>query len=409
MTEPPAFRFGYFDDTDSEPETNAGALTAAPSANVEALRKRLLHTVQTTAVALSDKPRIGLDNLGNTCYVGAIVQALMACPGFPTLLREAAVADDDPLVLPPMLRAMCALVCTEETRNLEVLALSRQFAGEAGIGRMHDASEFLDWLINGLHAEQQPCSSAVDSDRGGGDVGNDDDEWTDVSHARHHKVNKSGLRGEKTFVSTLFQGTSLSVLSASNSNKASITQEPFLMLALHIDNPAIKTVHDCLVSLGAPEFVGSGQKTIELDELPRVLMFQVLRYKFDQRKNKTVKITKTLSVPLSLTLPMGLICDKRRKILELGARNAHAVAAANPLPSPASYALVAVLKHVGEAANTGHYTTLARTQANAWYLYDDRTVQRVPDIQPTTTALLSPDAYVLFYVRNWNLHFADAL
>jgi len=427
---PPAFLFGTFGDpsssgSDSDSEQQKGeadrhnndhqaaaaaaaagskqeedvdddAIAALPkNLQLASLRKVLAQVLSVSppgAMMQAGGPRRGLDNLGNTCYVGAVIQALMACPGFVAILKHASSTTS--ATAPPLMGLLLLLLNRpDETRHLEILDLCRQFAGEQGLGRMHDASEFLTWLVDSLHSEQQS------KDQMAGVVV--EDEWQDVVSNRN-KVTKSGLVGEKTFVTTLFQGTQLSKLQTGS--KVSVTQESFWSINLLIDNSSVKSVNDSLLSYLSPEYVPLGRtqgiKTVELDELPRILILNLNRYKFDQKKNKTVKVLKTLDVPLTLTLPMDFLCEKRRKILDLATKNAQVE------PNLAySYILVAMIKHIGEAANAGHYTTIARVENDDWFLYDDRNVTK---INPGPI-ISSPDVYCLFYCRRWNLSYAEAV
>jgi hypothetical protein len=64
-----------------------------------------------------------------------------------------------------------------------------------------------------------------------------------------------------------------------------------------------------------------------------------------------------------------------------------------------SYALVAVVLHLGESVAFGHYTCLARRQG-AWYYFDDRKVTKVPSIGKTPRGEeIQRDAYVFVYER----------
>ena len=107
----------------------------------------------------------GLRNLGNTCYLNAVLQVLLRCPRLQELLRQQATASSSADTLLSDLSSTLELMATQQSSHspsslLERLRMQHHvFRG----GGQHDAQELLRCLLLSVHeawAIQQPeaCS-----------------------------------------------------------------------------------------------------------------------------------------------------------------------------------------------------------------------------------------------------------
>jgi len=114
-------------------------------------------------------------------------------------------------------------------------------------------------------------------------------------------------------------------------------------------------------------------KSIALWRLPPVVILHLKR--FQQLKKGLFKIHRLVSFPFIFDFAPCLPPDQSQSTI---------------------YHLHACLNHLGNLGS-GHYTSFAKNQMDSkWYCYDDGRCSLVED--PTST-IISPTAYVLFYVR----------
>ncbi|XP_043240845.1 ubiquitin carboxyl-terminal hydrolase 31-like isoform X1 [Amphibalanus amphitrite] len=147
------------------------------------------------------------------------------------------------------------------------------------------------------------------------------------------------------------------------------------------------------------------EKRLSLWSIPDILVIHLKRFRQTNNQRSTSKLTTLVEFPLqrldmsqhlshrpsgadsapgALSLLSGWSPWKRRQ------RGGAAAARAGEV-----YELYAVCNHHGKDLQSGHYTALCRNATDGnWYRYDDSRVQRVEE-----AAVVSPDAYILFYQR----------
>lgn len=109
----------------------------------------------------------GLANLGNTCFMNAVLQALMGIPPFAKDLLQRDILDHEELQKDCLYVALARLferqsllqaVTTSDLKNVKdaIARNARQFAGNF----QQDAHEFLCQLVDQMERDMMPCISA---------------------------------------------------------------------------------------------------------------------------------------------------------------------------------------------------------------------------------------------------------
>eukprot|EP00928_Gymnodinium_smaydae_P047186 TRINITY_DN31478_c0_g1_i1.p1 TRINITY_DN31478_c0_g1~~TRINITY_DN31478_c0_g1_i1.p1 ORF type:complete len:499 (-),score=133.21 TRINITY_DN31478_c0_g1_i1:175-1605(-) len=347
--------------------------------------------------------KVGLKNLGNTCFMNAGLQCLshieplvayflngdfrkelnptnpLSCKGelaqtFADLLRalwQSEQAAYDPRTFRKMLRRIAPHL----------------FDGD----EQQDVQEFLAFCIDGLHEDLNriegkppPCSEKQqkEDERLGERKG--DDFASALAWLRH-------LERGKSFLVDLMQGQLRSSLTCLKCGQESRRFDPFLYLSLPVEK-GMTQVSDAIGKyLEAEELTGSerwhckrcktkvnARKKIDVWKLPPVLVLHLKRFEFDPKSGEFVKTDNRLGMKLS-SLDLSEFCS-------------------SPQRDGATYNVVGVANHTGEYGS-GHYTATCKVPgkkgAEAWHHFCDTTVKAYDGRNVVTR-----DSYVIFLVRN---------
>ncbi|RCK66999.1 Ubiquitin carboxyl-terminal hydrolase 9 [Candida viswanathii] len=129
-------------------------------------------------------------------------------------------------------------------------------------------------------------------------------------------------------------------------------------------------------------------KTIKVKKLPKVLVINLKRFKYDEQMDKMVKLFDSISYPLKLRLFNTTDDESLQDQL---------------------YELYALVIHIGGGPMHGHYVSICKIKAGLWLLFDDETVELVEDSYVLRFFGDGPglaSAYILFYRQgNYNADF----
>jgi len=347
------------------------------------------------------KKRLGLKNLGNTCFMNSVVQSLSNIEEFCNVLTslpslDAQIKSSKDVKKNVDRRISDGVIVTDELKK--VLMALKQSDDKSAISpdslfqaiwkvvprfrgyQQQDAHEFLRYMLDRLH--------------------------TELLHLLPGKLKAEPKVQSNSLVTSVFGGTLQSCVTCLTCKQTSKTNDPFLDLS--IDIPQIYTgpprkqkdgeilpvchVHDCLQKFVEKEELADSErffcnsckskqpstKQFWIRRLPTVLCLHVKRFRWSAYAR--TKLDTYIEFPLNGLDMSGYLLKNLS-----GTRYSNA--------GSSLYDLAAVIVHHGTGAGSGHYTAFA-TNNQAWFNFNDCSVKET-DYQTVN----SSRAYILFYVQ----------
>ena len=327
----------------------------------------------------------GLENLGNTCYMNAVIQVLAHTPDLVSHLSDKSPRNENSQIAghSKLVQEVAQLLEVISSGKLRLTSPHRLRAElnvrgmELSNSHMHDAHEFLIRLFELLHdlgtpmdvSPPAPCCNDSTSSEAVEVV------W------RRFQQDKSSI------ISRLFYGLQRSTLYCAACGYKSFKTETFSVLSLPL---VLKEEHSslyhCLEQYTHGDTVtdwtcssccetNEAHTGLESWHLPPVIIFHLKRFRFSGIT--TQKIDTRVSFPLQ-DLDLSQL-------------------AADPCSGPRSmiYDLYGVVEHHG-SHHSGHYTAYCLNQpAGRWLFTNDSNVQEC-----TAAKVKDATAYILFYVKS---------
>ncbi|XP_017376950.1 ubiquitin carboxyl-terminal hydrolase 51 [Cebus imitator] len=341
----------------------------------------------------------GLINLGNTCFMNCIVQALTHIP----LLKDFFLSDKHKCIMTsPSLCLVCemsslfhAMYSGSRTPHIpyKLLHLIWIHAEHLAGYRQQDAHEFLIAILDVLHRHSK-------DDSGGQETNN-----PNCCNCIIDQIFTGGLQSDVTCqtchsVSTTIDPCwdisldlpgSCATFDSQNPERADGT----VSRDDHI--PGIPSLTDCLQWFTRPEHLGSSAKIkcgscqsyqestkqLTMNKLPVVACFHFKRFEHSAKQRR--KITTYISFPLELDMTPFMASSKESRM------NGQLQLPTNSGNNENKYSLFAVVNHQG-TLESGHYTSFIRQQKDQWFSCDDAIITKA-----TIEDLLYSEGYLLFY------------
>lgn len=346
--------------------------------------------------------KVGLKNLGNTCFMNAGLQCLSHIePLAAYFLNEDFVHEintTSPLTSQgEVARAFADLqkaLWQSEAGVHNPKALRQRLAEVAPHlfegDEQQDVQEFLAFCLDGLHEDlnrviRKPRSMTEEEEQ--------EDERLAEQEGAEGAAALAWLRHleqAKSFLVDLLQGQLRSSLTCSQCGYTSQRFDPFLYLSLPIAKTMSQVVDAIAKYLEVEELTGDEQwyckrcdtkvdakKKIDLWKLPPVLVLHLKRFEYDMISKKFEKTENRLSMKLSL-LDLTEFCSSSQR-------------------DGATYNVVCVANHSG-AFGSGHYTATCRVGGvgpGTWYHFNDEVVTPF-----TGRNVVTRETYVIFLMRN---------
>lgn len=310
----------------------------------------------------------GLRNLGNTCFLNAILQLLTHTPPLAAIAltqahsRSCRLADCAQCLLEN--RIQSNLQASAPQAPAEILDCMRRTASLRALarGRQEDAHEFLRLVVEAL---QHAGLRALGVEAFGPGA-------------------QAGPHRPRTVVERVFGATLLSRVTCGGCGACSDTRDTFEDLSLElvkgVDSVPAALRHytkaesldgDDKYRCGACGHLCPAQKKMSIDCAPNVLVLHLKRFK----TGGWGKVTAPVAFSERLSLEAFMAEQEA------------------PQAAPV-YSLYAVVVHSGFSVGSGHYYAYVRDAAGRWYECDDSAVRPVPVAQ-----VLRAEAYVLAYLR----------
>ncbi|EQC39613.1 hypothetical protein SDRG_03046 [Saprolegnia diclina VS20] len=306
----------------------------------------------TSAPVRQHSDAIGLKNIGNSCYMNAVLQGLYWTPAMRRLFATRNSAK------PGVVAEFCALLGRMQASSsswLDARTMERfrsVLLPEYQTTRQQDAAEFLHYLLDALESDKAVALHDV------------------------------------------FQGSTLRTITCDTCSTASSANEEFTDLHIPIRASVASTpvLADLVRAQFDPEELssrlenayfcdicqcsGSATKRISVERAPTHLLVSINRFEYNRLRGAREKVCTAVDCREPVVLPT--------------------------VHGDVPYDLYAAIVHAGTRADHGHYYTYARHLPDSdWHLLNDSHVARVDDamVESALAHATTDTPYVLFYKR----------
>jgi len=332
--------------------------------------------------------RVGLANLGQTCYINAVVQCLRYSPELMKYFlsgdykqhlkmdrRQAPVVVETQDVMKGMWTADVRFRASMSPRGF-LGAINRALEKDRGreilSGNQADSAEFLQFLLESIHyAVARPVKMDI--------VGVPRSVFDEL-HIKALESWRVFHQKEYSCIVDNFYGQTLTTVTCKRCDNKTPTYEPWLMLKPPVENGKRQTLSECMTTLFEPETLsdyrcskcgvdstGPAIKEHTLSRLPTNLIIQLKRFDYNGKKAKNHVDINLEATNMTQWLSFPAV-----------ARNN------NPI-----YTTYAAVEHHGNPRG-GHYIAYARHD-NKWLCYDDTNINYVD-----SERVINDDTYILF-------------
>uniref|UniRef100_A0A2P2IUE6 ubiquitinyl hydrolase 1 n=1 Tax=Rhizophora mucronata TaxID=61149 RepID=A0A2P2IUE6_RHIMU len=345
----------------------------------------------------------GLKNLGSTCFMNSVLQALLHAPPFKHYFLNdfhnhetcRKTSSDQLCLVCEVGGVFSAMFSGDRTPYGPARFLYSWWQHSANLAsyEQQDAHEFFISLLDGVHERD-------------GEERNSSEENGDCQCIAH-KVFSGMLRSDITCMTCGFTSTTYDPCLDISLNLESSSLVDVANKCVRMNENTVRSLWGCLELFTRPEKLGSDQKLycqncqekrdslkqMSVSRLPLVLSLHIKRFEHSAVRKLSRKIDWHLHFPFSLDMTPYLSSSIVRN--RFGNR-IFSFASEEPNIS-AEFEIFAVITHSG-ILESGHYVTYLRIR-NQWYKCDDAWITEVDE-----GIVRASQCYMLFYVQRKIYH-----
>ncbi|KAB1204785.1 Ubiquitin carboxyl-terminal hydrolase 22 [Morella rubra] len=343
----------------------------------------------------------GLNNLGSTCFMNSVLQALLHAPPFRNYFLSEGHSHEtcrkrsvDRLCLPCDIDAIFSAVFSGDRAPYspaKFLYSWWQHSANLASYEQQDAHEFFISVLDGIHEKE---GKSRNGNRDTGDC-----------QCIAHRVFSGLLRSDVTCMTCGFISTTYDPCVDISLNLDTGNFSPTSMVNKHVkadENSSISTLVGCLDLFTRQEKLGSDQKLycqncqerrdsvkqMSIKRLPLVLCLHMKRFEHSSVRRMSRKIDRYLHFPFSLDMTPYLSSS----IVRNRFGNRIFAFEGDESDISAEFEIFAVVTHAG-TLESGHYVTYLRLR-NQWYKCDDAWINEVDE-----GMVRASQCYMMFYVQ----------
>jgi ubiquitin C-terminal hydrolase len=341
------------------------------------------------------KGLVGLENLGNTCFLNACMQVLnnmyelnhfLDSDAYKRHVKDglpdASIINEWDDLRTVMWSGNGVVAPRKFVHNVQHIAKQKKrdiFTGWA----QNDMPEFLQFFIECIH---NSISRSVNIK-----INGNPENQTDKLAVKCYEMLKNSYSNEYSEIMEMFYGIYFSELVSKNTGKVlSIVPESFFVLDIPISSGerTVHTLYECFDLFTQPEYLEGDnawyneetkakenvKKQYSFWNFPNIVVIALQRFSPDGLH----KMSNQIEFPIN-------DLDLSPYVRGYNANNY-------------MYDLFGVCNHVGNVSG-GHYTAFVKNSENGWVHYNDNIVEKVQN----PNVVISPMAYCLFYRKKNNL------
>nr|XP_046920661.1 ubiquitin carboxyl-terminal hydrolase 2-like isoform X2 [Dermatophagoides farinae] len=320
-------------------------------------------------------PVAGLSNLGNTCYMNSVIQALFATKSFRDFLMANHEHGQLYSALSRLFKEMSSSIRYGHVNPSQFRSTFIQLEPKFNGCEQQDAQEFLSYVINDLHEElNKPRSRSSRSSAIMLEPKSAQEAWS----IYRDRYNDSKLVD-------IFVGQYASVIKCSYCGNESTCWDPFWDLPLPVPRNRNRIdIDECIAEFTSAEILDGNEqpfcsrckqhrkstKRLSIVRSPKILVIHLKKF-----SNNGYKLSSDINVNQQIRIDNGSSSSSSSSTM-------------------VTYELYGCVCHHGYLSRSGHYTAYCQYEQQRWYHCDD---QKVRDCTDSFSMATLKDAYVLFY------------